>query len=245
VIRAYLSQGESRYEIPPELPLTVGRDADVVVDATNSFLHRRFLSLYRDQELVWIENIGGQLSATVADDDGLLQSWLAPGARIPLVSDRSRVWFTAGPTTYQIRIDIDRPLVAPRELPTPRSEQQTTMSRISLTPDQMRLCLSLSEDVLRRGPLGSGQIPSSVKAAARLGWTMTKFNRKLDNVCEKFAKHGVEGLTMSLDGDAALSRRTRLVEFVVATRLLVADDISLLDQTAAVEHPVNAQRRDR
>ena len=36
--------------------------------------------------------------------------------------------------------------------------------------------------------------PSSADAAARLGWTVTKFNRKLDNVCQKLADAGIRGL---------------------------------------------------
>ena len=56
-------------------------------------------------------------------------------------------------------------------------------------------------------------------AAQRLGWTITKFNRKLDNVCEKLAKLGVRGL----HGDAsrlATSRKARLVEHALATQLV-------------------------
>ena len=32
------------------------------------------------------------------------------------------------------------------------------------------------------------------EVAARLGWSLTKFNRKLDNVCQKLKKAGVQGL---------------------------------------------------
>ena len=82
--------------------------------------------------------------------------------------------------------------------------------------------------MLRRGPGGKGQIPSSNQAAERLGWTLTKFNRKLDNVCEKLARIGVSGL-VGASGQSASSRRVRLVEYAVATRLITDADLVLLD----------------
>jgi len=57
---------------------------------------------------------------------------------------------------------------------------------------------------------------------------MTTFNRKLDNVCEKLDKLGVEGLRGGR-GKLATNRRARLVEYAVATRLVSTDDLVLLD----------------
>jgi hypothetical protein len=45
----------------------------------------------------------------VADDTGLFQAWIAPGAWIPLALNRILVWFTAGPTTYDFEIVVDNP----------------------------------------------------------------------------------------------------------------------------------------
>jgi hypothetical protein len=55
---------------------------------------------------------------------------------------------------------------------------QTTVGRMSFTPDQRLLLLALGERVLRRGNRGAGSVPSSAEAAQRPGWTITKFNRK-------------------------------------------------------------------
>ena len=63
--------------------------------------------------LWWLSNVGSTLTATVADDTGLLQAWLAPGARIPLALTRTLVWFTAGPTTYDFEIIVDDPAFVP------------------------------------------------------------------------------------------------------------------------------------
>ena len=61
-----------------------------------------------------------------------------------------------------------------------------------------------------------------------LGWAITRFNRKLDNVCDKLDKQGVAGLRGG-PGKLASNRRTRLVEYAVGTRLVTPEDLALLD----------------
>jgi hypothetical protein len=214
------------YHISPSAPLTIGREGGLVID-DNPYLHRRFLHISVEVDLVWLANVGGQLAATVADEAGLMQAWLRPGARIPVVFPRTAVWFTAGPTTYE----FDIVLTNARFQPAIRQELvigETTVGRMSFTPDQKLLILALSEHVLRRGDRGAAAIPSSADAAGRLGWTVTKFNRKLDNVCDKLSRAGIRGL----HGDAerlATSRRARLVEYALAAQFVTAADLVLLD----------------
>ena len=82
--------------------------------------------------------------------------------------------------------------------------------------------------MLRREGTGFSAIPSSAAAAKTLGWALTRFNRKLDNVCEKLHRHGVRGLRGG-PGKLAVNRRARLVEHAVASRLVVPEQLSLLD----------------
>ena len=92
------------------------------------------------------------------------------------------------------------------------------------------LILALAENTLRRAGSGVSELPSNTTAAARLGWPITTFNRKLDNVCDKFSRSGVKGLR----GDSerlATSRRARLVEYAVAARIVRSDQLHLLDAT--------------
>ena len=153
--------------------LTIGRTADVEID-DNPYLHRRFLEIRNEHDFWWLENVGSTLTATVADDLGVFQAWLNPGARIPLAMSRMLVWFTAGLTTYDF------------------------------------------------------EIPSSQQAADRLSWTITRFNRKLDNVCQKFADAGIRGLHGGV-GKLASNRKSRLVEHALSTKVVTADDLVLLD----------------
>ena len=99
--------GES-YPVAPDDPLVIGRDGRLAID-DNPYLHRTFLQISKQDSLWWIANVGSALAATVADEHGMMQAWLAPGARLPLVFERSVVWFTAGSTTYELDIVLAEP----------------------------------------------------------------------------------------------------------------------------------------
>lgn len=207
--------------------LTIGREADLSVD-DNPYLHRRFLQVGCVEGLAWIVNVGDQLSATVADGDGRIQAWLAPGARLPIVFETTIVRFTAGPTSYELNVELDQaPFVGP--LQDIDDHGDTTIGMVPFTIDQRRLVVALAEPLLLQNGRGSASVPSSAEAARRLGWTTTRFNRKLDNVCQKLTKVGVRGLHGS-PGELASNRRARLVEYAVTTRLVTAEDLVLLDQ---------------
>ena len=212
-------------------PLTIGRVADVEID-DNPYLHRVFLQLHREHDLWWLSNVGSTLTATVADKKGLFQAWLSPGARIPLALEAFTVWFTAGPTTYDFDILLtDTPFVSVETAAEPEPEEsgaQTTVGRVSMTPDQKLLVVALCEGFLRSSYAGAGQIPSSAAAAERLGWTVTKFNRKLDNVCQKLADAGTRGLHGG-PGKLASNRKARLVEHALSTRMVTEADLRLLE----------------
>jgi len=206
-------------------PFVIGREGSLALD-DNPYLHRRFLQISSQNSLWWLSNIGTTLTATVGDEQGLVQAWLAPGAQLPIVFDKTFVWFTAGPTTYEFEIDQSHsPYVQVPAETAPSGE--LTIGRINFTPDQKLLIVALSEDILRRGRRGTGSVPTSAAAAKRLGWTITKFNRKLDNVCQKLTQAGIRGL----HGDAdklAVNRRARLVEYSLAARLVDGADLALL-----------------
>jgi hypothetical protein len=211
--------------------LTIGRDADVCVDEDNQFLHRRFLTVLRSGGIWWLVNTGSRLSATVADAHGAMQAWLAPGARIPLVFDLTRAVFTAGPTTYELALHTSSPSFA--AVATAEDDAgETTIGPVTLTESQKLLILSLAEPMLKRDAGSVSTVPSSADAAARLGWPRTKFNRKLDNVCDKLDRMGVRGLRGG-PGNLASNRRARLVEHAVFSRLVTPEDLPLLDAAAS------------
>jgi hypothetical protein len=218
------------YRVEQGSSFTIGREADLVVD-DNPFLHRRFLRIDHENSMWWIANIGSQLSATLSNTEGTLQAWLAPGATLPIVFENSTVWFTAGPTTYEFGITLDD---APFHAALPETPRigSTTYGRTSMTPEQRLLIIALAEPMLRRRVRGAVNAPTSAEAAARLGWTVTKFNRKLDHVCQKLERLGVLGMHGGPDRLAS-DRKARLIEYALATRMVDAQDLDLLEECAA------------
>ena len=112
--------------------------------------------------------------------------------------------------TYGFDIHLDQAPFEPTRVDEPLSGN-TTMGRVSLTPAQRLLVAASCERALLKGEPGASSVPQSSEAAARLGWAITRFNRKLDNVCQKLTAAGVRGLHGSNDRLAS-SRRARLVE---------------------------------
>jgi hypothetical protein len=214
------------FTVEPEGRFTVGREGDLAIDE-NLFLHRHFLEIGHDSGLWWLSNIGSRLTATVTDSAGGVQAWLAPGARLPLVFERTTVVFSAGPTTYEFTVHAAEPTFrVTRALPEHGGD--STIGDVRLTESQKLLILALAESQLRRDGTGMSEIPTSAKAAERLGWTVTRFNRKLDNVCDKFDRIGVPGMRGG-QRTFATNRRARLVEHAVSSRLVTKFDLALLD----------------
>lgn len=207
----------------------IGREGELAVD-DNPYLHRHFLQISRHDNMWWLHNIGGSLAATVSDDSGGVQAWISPGAALPLVFGTSVIRFTAGPTLYELTAHLaDAPYLAPASERAVSAE--TTIGRVDLTADQKLLLVALAERALGRGTTGATSLPSSAAAAERLGWPITRFNRKLDNVCSKLERAGVRGLHGD-SGSLASGRRARLVEYAIAARIVTNDDVTLLDLNA-------------
>lgn len=214
-------------------PFFVGRDADLVIDE-NPYLHRRFLEISWRENLWWLANVGTQLAATLADEESRVQAWLGPGTHLPVVFPSTVVRFTAGRTSYAMSLYLSTPpFSGVRAEHGGGTDAATTLGRVALTNDQRLLVLALAEPALRSEHGRSVTLPSSAEGAARLGWPITKFNRKLDNVCQKLKKAGVQGL----HGDSenlASGRRSRLVEYALAVRFVTIGDLPLLDGDTSV-----------
>lgn len=219
-----------RFPVLPGHSFYIGREATLTVD-DNPYLHRRFLVLHDENGMWWLTNLGTHLSATVTSADLGFSATLGPKARMPLVFGRTSIVFTAGPTTYEIQVQAGSPTVT-----APTAPQlvggDTTRGVPNLTDSQRLAILVLAEAILKRDGTGASAIPSSAKAAARLGWSLTKFNRKLDNVCDKLDMIGVSGLRAG-GGRLATNRRLRLVEYALSTRLISRGDLGLLDEEYA------------
>jgi hypothetical protein len=151
---------------------------------------------------------------------------------LPLVFGETTVRFTAGPTAYEFGVRLPHPVFAT----TPTEEVgdgDTTVGRVAMTPDQLRLIVALAEPVLRGDGRLTTTLPTNQEVARRLGWTLTRVNRKLDNVCQKLSAQGIRGLH-GAPGQLASNRRARLIEYALAVRMVTRHDLALLDSAEPV-----------
>ncbi|GAA3665682.1 MULTISPECIES: hypothetical protein [Yimella] len=214
------------FEVSPERTFTVGRTGDLELD-DNGYLHRHFLEFAHRDGLWWMHNVGSRLPATITGGSGLMRSTVAPGAGVPIVFSPSVVTFSAGATTYELELTTNTDIFESTPHVVDPGRGKTTIAPTTFTVSQLQAIVALAEPMLKYSGSGAWQIPTSADAAKRLGWTQTKFNRKLDNVCDKLARAGVRGLRGS-ESDLAVNRRMVLVEYAVATLLITADDLHLL-----------------
>ena len=135
--------------------------------------------------------------------------------------------FAAGPTTYEFSITVRGTTFRSYSAPT-ADTGEATVGEARFTPSQYLLILALCEPWLTQAGSGATDIPRNAEAAARLGWPITRFNRKLDNVADKLDRMGVPGMR-GRPGSLATHRRVRLVEYAVAARLVSSSDLYLLD----------------
>jgi len=219
-------KGET-YQVPDGRPYTIGREGDLVLDPTNPFLHRVFLIIEFRDGLWWLDNVGSRLAATVSARSSGMEAWLSPGGHLPLVFPVVVVWATAGDTTYDFEILCAQAPFRAVSVDAVVNNGEATIGSVVLTHDQRLLITALAENVLRNLDRGAGSVPTSKEAAERLGWAMTRFNRKLDNVCSKLEQLGVAGLHGG-PAKLAVSRKARLVEYAVGAGIVTRHDLALL-----------------
>lgn len=200
--------------------LTFGRSADVVIDA-NPYLHRVLGRFRHDGRSWWVDNVGRSTPLTLMSTADLSSATVGPGSTAPILHVESVVAFAAGPTEYEVVVTNERAERLADLGPVAGDGPLATLEfgRIDLNPDQVELLRVLCEHRLARPSDQWADIPSNRSCAARLGWTLAKFNRKLDHVCDRLARSGVRGLRGDL-GLSAVDRRRVLVDHVVRSGLL-------------------------
>lgn len=216
------------YPVSRTETFSFGRSADLVVD-DNRHLHRRLGLFDHAEGMWWLHNVGSALTIEVIDRNSPSRLTLAPGATMALVFEEAALRFQAGTTSYELSVDVP---LSPPEVAVVYGEGHedgtptVTGAELSFTPDQLRCMLALAELRLRDPSIL--ELPTNKAAAARLAWKLTKFNRKLDNVCTKIGGAGVSGLHGGA-GALATKRRERLVDFALSAKLVTIDDLVLLD----------------
>lgn len=217
--------------------LTFGRSADISLDE-NPYLHRVLGRFHHLDGWWWLANVGTHLPIHLHGAVGTATITLSPGGAIPLVLGPTLVRFMAGPTRYELEIKTVGAYQEPVSL---SAEGPATIDAASLplTTDQLLLLVALAEPRLRRGQ--GAEVPSNQELIDRFGWTTTKFNRKLDLLCERFSRRGVAGL-VSRDGRPANARRALLVDHVLSSGMVTGQLLSLLPPRPG-RSVINANRK--
>ncbi len=216
------------WELGPDQSLSFGRRGDLLID-DNPYLHRVVGRFVFRQGLWWLQNQGSKISVEMRDLNTSTRLQVAPGQQAALVYRSFAVCFSAGPTQYELRGDrAGAPLTDEEPFETVGTAT-IDFGVVPLSAEQHLLLVALCEMKLMSG---SEQIPTNQALAARLGWTITKFNRKLDHLCAKLAREGVRGVRGGPDG-LATDRRQALIEHALSVGLVAHDDLGLLSRQAS------------
>lgn len=217
---------EETVHVEPGDELTFGRSAQLVLDPDNRFMHRRVGSLVYRHGRWWLVNRGDRLNLSVWGTNSAHRSVLPPGADFALPVGTSLIGFVAGPTRYELEASVgvnddlsSGPAAAIDGDPTDQ------WGSVDLNDEQRQLLVALCERDLREPSLAGTELPPNRALAHRLGWTITKYNRKLDHLCAKFARSGVRGVQGSIAGLAS-DRRQRLVAHCIEHGIITTDDLS-------------------
>lgn len=220
--------GEER-AVAPGGELTFGRSGGLEID-DNPYLHRLLGRFVERDGVWWLEHLGSRVPLQVRDANGPSSALIAPGTSAALTHGEFVLTFSAGPTNYELlgALETDEwaiDLLGPDGLAGTRTLE---WGRVELNGDQRLLLLAMCERRLIDPSAVDAPIIANRRGAARLGWSLPKFNRKLDHLCEKLHRAGVAGVHGGL-GAGAADRRRRLVEHALEARLVNPDDLALLD----------------
>lgn len=220
--------GEER-ALSPGDELTFGRSADLVID-DNRYLHRTVGKFTFSNGLWWLVNTGSSVALRLADANSPSYARVAPGATVPISFETARLTFEAGGSNYEVGLElVTDPVIIDGGADAPdddAAERTTLATSLPLNTEQRLLLVALAAPVLRAGSIDT-ELQTNRQIASHLGWTITKFNRKLDGLCKKYADAGVSGLRGSSDL-LARDRRVRLVEHIVDASVVGPDDLALL-----------------
>lgn len=225
----YLEFCGEEITLTPEQSLTFGRVGDLVIDE-NPYMHR-VVGRFTYSGGGWlVENNSRTRSLEVRDQAGPSSAVAAPGAAVGLVFGEFTCGFSAGPTRYEIcgsleEFEWETDLLGPDGL---SGTATIDWGRVELNQEQHLLLLAMCEESLMNPSGWTSGVISNRQGAQRLGWSITKFNRKLDHLCEKLQRAGVQGLHGDLSF-SAIDRRRLIVEHALRVPLVSVEELGLLD----------------
>ena len=210
--------------------LTFGRAGDLVVD-DNPYLHRVLGRFGHRDGHWWLDNEGSAIVLNLFDRTGPTSAVIAPGSTSVLGMAEFGCGFTAGPCRYELDGAVEDVASSGVEVgpqSDPDGMRTLDWGVVDLNADQRLLLVELAERCLSDPGASPAELPAKRASARRLGWSLSKYNRKLDHLCAKLDRAGVSGL-YGTDGLQALDRRRRLVDHALGHDLVTQADLGLLE----------------
>lgn len=203
-------------EVAPGEICTFGRAADIEIDSANRLLNRVLGRFFAQDGQWWIANEGRSIAIVMTDVSTASYTRIVAGTSMPLPFRHASLVFTAGRANYRMTVQNDA--IGPGAPTTAVAnsavaESTLTTGTLVFNDEQFELLRALAAPRLD-GPISAADLPSNRELAMQLGWTASKFTRKLDNLCTKLSRAGVVGLQGSV-AEVATGRRVQLANFVV------------------------------
>jgi len=205
----------------PNEQLTFGREADLFID-DNRYLHRRLGRFENTAGHWWVANIGTKIDLNLYDQATRASAVVTPGTSQALTGPNLVVRFVAGRHTYELLVQW----ATETTVDTAPPSDTIGVDSISWTDEQRLLLTILAEDLLRNPSTAETfKLPTNQDARSRLGWSEAKFNRKLDNICERLTTAGVRGLEKGVNKRNNLRRRI-LATYVVHEAIVIPENLA-------------------
>ncbi|MEE9414728.1 MAG: hypothetical protein V3V01_05540 [Acidimicrobiales bacterium] len=215
--------------VPCDETLSFGRQGDIVLDESNVYLHRQAGDFVYFDHGWWLRNQSSQAEMLVRTADGR-RTTVPPETSHQLSQSQGVVQFQFGVSNYELEWRLEGGPSAP-EMPAPQplsGAETHTFGVVRINDEQRVMLVALSEPRLRNPDQRSPSLPANAEVAHRLGWTLRKFDRKLDYVCRRLSEAGVPGLRGERGHEAA-DRRVNLVEHMIRIGAIGPDDLALLE----------------
>ena len=219
---AFIDEG---HDLEPGSELSFGRNADIVIDDANQFMHRIVGSFVWHRDSWWVRNSSRHAEIELLAETG--KRVTIPAGSSELLDGPGVIRFDAGASSYELEYALDTEISLPTvELPRDEDDSYLTrdFGRIPLNEEQRAMLTELCRIRLTDPSATAADIPPNAEIANRLGWSLRKFDRKLDYICRRLAEEGVRGVR-GVKGVEATDRRAVLVEHMITSGQITVADI--------------------
>lgn len=173
--------------------LTFGRDADLILDEANRFMHRRTGSLRFGTDRWWLTNLAREHPMVLFGADGL-RSVLPAGTRTALTATQGVITFQAGPSPYALSYTTHAGRATVCGEVDTADGVRTAAFELQLTTEQVEVLSAFARPRFQSAPM-----PTYAEVARALGISTKAVDHLLSDLRTHLRSRGVTGID-SIDG---------------------------------------------